>query len=99
MEKTYRSILKSISWRATGTICTVLISFLITRKLDFAISIGFIELISKIILYYLHERLWNRITFGRDKTKKPEHRICETSDESIKKTFHQIGRASCRERV
>lgn len=61
----HRSILKAISWRITGTLDTILISFLITRRLTFAFSIGFVELFTKIALYYFHERLWNKLKFGR----------------------------------
>lgn len=65
MEKNYRSILKSISWRLVGTVDTMIISFLITGELVFALSIGGIEFFTKLILYYLHERLWNLIKFGK----------------------------------
>jgi uncharacterized membrane protein len=68
-DKPCRSVAKAISWRATGTLDTILISFLITGKIRMALSIGFVELFTKIILYYVHERVWNRISFGR---KKPD---------------------------
>ena len=64
MEKRYRSLLKSLSWRGTGTIDTIIISFLVTGKMKFALSIGGVELITKIILYYLHERVWSYIKLG-----------------------------------
>lgn len=64
-EKPYRSIVKAISWRVTGTLDTIIISYFITGELAWAISIGAVELFTKIILYYFHERLWNRISFGR----------------------------------
>ncbi len=64
-----RSVVKAISWRVTGTVDTILISWLITREFKFALSIGLVELFTKIFLYYGHERLWNRISFGRVKTK------------------------------
>ena len=64
-EKPYRSFVKAISWRVTGTCDTILISFLITREVKMAISIGFVELFTKIALYYVHERIWNRLEFGR----------------------------------
>jgi len=60
-----RSILKAISWRTTGTLDTILISFILTGKIKLALSIGLAELATKTILYYLHERLWNKIKFGR----------------------------------
>jgi len=75
MEKTYRSLAKAISWRVTGTLDTILISFLITGKLKFALSIGFVELATKTLLYFLHERAWNKIQFGRVKPKDPEYNI------------------------
>jgi len=68
-DKHYRSIAKAISWRVTGTLDTVIISFLITGHLKMAISIGFIELFTKICLYYMHERIWNRVSFGRVKSE------------------------------
>ncbi len=68
-EKPYRSFVKAISWRVTGTLDTILISFLVTGQMKAAISIGFVELFTKIILYYGHERVWNRLSFGRIKKK------------------------------
>ncbi|MFD0862780.1 DUF2061 domain-containing protein [Sungkyunkwania multivorans] len=56
-----RSLLKTISWRVIGTMDTIAISWLLTGKLDVAFSIGSIELGSKMLLYYLHERVWNRL--------------------------------------
>ena len=66
-ERKRRSILKAISWRIIGTLDTFLISFLITGKFKFAISISSIELLTKFSLYFMHERIWNRIKFGKEK--------------------------------
>jgi uncharacterized membrane protein len=60
-----RSIVKAISWRATGTVDTIIVSFLVTGRIKMAVSIGGIELFTKVCLYYFHERLWNRVRFGR----------------------------------
>lgn len=68
-EEHYRSLIKAISWRITGTMDTIIVSFFITGKLKLALSIGGIELFSKIFLYYCHERIWDRVSFGR-KDKK-----------------------------
>ena len=65
IEKHYRSVVKAISWRVTGTLDTVVISFLITGQIRWALSIGFVELFTKVTLYYAHERIWNRISYGR----------------------------------
>ncbi|TCI91417.1 DUF2061 domain-containing protein [Tenacibaculum sp. M341] len=64
-EKPMRSIVKSISWRVLGTIDTVLISWLITGELTTAFSIGSIELVTKMMLYFFHERIWNNIKWGK----------------------------------
>lgn len=64
-ESTKRSFVKTLSWRAIGTLDTILISWLITGTFAFAISIGTIELFTKMILYFFHERIWNSINFGK----------------------------------
>lgn len=67
MDHPYRSIIKAISWRVTGSIDTFVVSYFITGKATLALSISGIEVITKIILFYFHERLWNKIKFGRKK--------------------------------
>jgi uncharacterized membrane protein len=66
-EKASRSLVKAISWRVTGTIDTIVISFLVTRQVKWALGIGFIELFTKVTLYFVHERIWDRLAFGRVK--------------------------------
>lgn len=60
-----RSFTKGISWRALGTLDTIILSFLVTERVDLAFQIGGIELITKICLYYFHERIWNLIKWGK----------------------------------
>ena len=64
-----RSLTKAFSWRIFATLTTMLISYIITREIVFAIYIGFFEFISKIIFYYFHERIWAIIPFGIRKNK------------------------------
>lgn len=64
-EKLKRSLAKTVSWRVIGTLDTVLISWLITGAFTLAISIGIVELITKMILYFFHERAWNKIKWGK----------------------------------
>lgn len=64
-ERWSRSLLKSISWRIIGTLDTIVISYVITGELAFALSIGGIELITKMVLYVVHERLWNNVKWGK----------------------------------
>ena len=73
IEKHYRSLVKAVSWRATGSIDTMVITYLITGKLKWALTISGVELFTKIFLYYVHERAWHKIPFGlvrepKDKT-------------------------------
>ena len=66
-----KSLIKSISWRIVGTIDTMVISFFVTGQLVMAISIGSIEVVTKIVLYYLHERAWENATkIEKDEPKK-----------------------------
>ena len=56
-----RSLLKAVSWRVLGTLDTFLLSWLITGRVDMAAAIGGTEVITKMILYYLHERAWTKV--------------------------------------
>ena len=64
-DKLKRSLAKTISWRVIGTLDTVLISWIITGTLALAFSIGAVELVSKMGLYFFHERAWNNIKWGK----------------------------------
>ena len=65
-----RSITKALSWRVFATLVTMVIVFIFTRKLVLSVCIGFTEVISKLILYYVHERIWNAISWGRSQTQE-----------------------------
>lgn len=63
-----RHILKTITWRIVGTIDTMLLSGFITGSWKTGLAIGGVEVITKMVLYFLHERIWYRYTnFGVDK--------------------------------
>ena len=64
-DKISRSVWKTTSWRIIATVDTVIISYLITGSIKIAASIGSIEVVTKIFLYYYHERAWNKISFGK----------------------------------
>jgi uncharacterized membrane protein len=57
-ESHFRSIIKGVSWRVVGTIDTIILSFILTGHIKTALKIGFTEVITKVVLYYLHERVW-----------------------------------------
>ena len=60
-----RSLVKTISWRITGSGATFLISYLIARDFAVASTIAIVQLVANTVLYFLHERVWNRIAWGR----------------------------------
>jgi uncharacterized membrane protein len=59
-----RHILKTITWRVLGTIDTIVIGGLITGDWKIGLSIGGVEVISKMTLYYIHERVWYKSNYG-----------------------------------
>jgi uncharacterized membrane protein len=84
-DKPVKSFLKAVSWRVVGTIDTMIISYFVTGKLTLAFTIGSVEVITKTVLYYFHERIWAHIhrikikglikaydkQYGTDKIKQP----------------------------
>ncbi|MHC4646519.1 MAG: DUF2061 domain-containing protein [Planctomycetota bacterium] len=73
METHYRSIAKAITWRIGGTVVTFAVAWTVTRQLPVAFGIGLLDTAVKIGAFYAHERLWNRLSFG--KKKPPEYQI------------------------
>jgi uncharacterized membrane protein len=67
-----RSILKSITWRLICIVVSVLTSFVLTGKWDIAIAIGTLYNAITMILYYFHERLWNRVNWGCERPLNEE---------------------------
>ena len=60
-----RSILKALSWRTWATIATAIIVFAFTGEVALAVTVGFLEVFAKMALYFFHERLWQKISFGK----------------------------------
>ena len=73
MESCYRSITKAITWRLGGTVVTFTVAWILTRELPLAAGIGLLDAVIKIGAFYIHERIWNRVSFGR--LKPPEYQI------------------------
>lgn len=65
MEKHRRSIAKAITWRATGSVDTFVLSWLLSGSVSIAGGIASTEVLTKSVLYYLHERAWTRAKWGR----------------------------------
>ena len=61
MNSKLKSILKAITWRILGTLDTFIISFFITRSAVISSTIASFEVITKMVLYYFHERVWEKV--------------------------------------
>jgi len=60
-----RSLAKAVSWRATGSLDTFLIAFVITGSPKLAGSVAVTEILTKILIYYVHERIWAWVRWGK----------------------------------
>jgi uncharacterized membrane protein len=81
-DKPIKSMMKAVSWRIVGTVDTMLISYLITGKISLAVTIGSMEVFTKTILYYFHERLWSHV-----------HRLkLNLSTKSVRKQQYELDR-------
>lgn len=64
-DKTYkRHIAKAVTWRIVGTVDTILLAWLISGNPYTGLKVGFAEVITKMVLYYLHERAWFKVKLG-----------------------------------
>jgi len=73
VESHFRSIIKTFSWRFFATLITFSIAWILTGRITLAAEIGVADTLLKLGAYYSHERLWNRLDFG--KQKPPEYQI------------------------
>lgn len=73
MDSNARSLAKAISYRILGSVSTGLIFYVLSGKATLSVGAGALDMVVKIGLYFLHERLWNHIQFGRP--KPPEYEI------------------------
>ena len=90
-----RSVVKAICWRFLATVSTMLIVYAFTGMPALSLGVGAVEVVVKIFLYYGHERLWNRIGWGKlkhplsglavSRQLEPEHL------EEIRATLHDLG--------
>jgi len=69
MDSTKRSLAKTISWRLTGSTATFIISYIILGNAAVSGTIAVIQLTFNTLLYFIHERIWNKIKWGQSETK------------------------------
>jgi uncharacterized membrane protein len=64
-DKPLRSVTKALSWRLIGTLDTLAVSYVVTGEIGLATSIASVDFLTKLILYFFHERIWNKINWGK----------------------------------
>ena len=69
-----RSIVKAISYRILGSASTGLIVYVLTGKGSLGLASSLLDVVLKIGVYFVHERIWDRISYGRE-SKAPEYEI------------------------
>jgi uncharacterized membrane protein len=65
-ESSLRSLAKTLSWRVTGSASTFIIVYLVTGSAGVSSGVAVIQMIVNTFLYWFHERVWNRIKWGKD---------------------------------
>ncbi|HTM46318.1 MAG TPA: DUF2061 domain-containing protein [Polyangiaceae bacterium] len=68
-----RSVAKSLSWRFFAAIITAFVAYFMTGQIDFAVKIGVTDTLVKLLVYFLHERVWNQINYG--KVRAPDYQV------------------------
>ena len=64
-----RHLYKTLSWRGVGSLTTLIVAWIVTGNPLTGFKIGLVETLTKMILYYLHEKMWYRINFGLNNRK------------------------------
>jgi len=91
----YRSIVKALSWRILATLTSMSLAFAFIRKLFLSVEDGAIEAIIKLLIYYLHERVWLVIPFGKMKhpvSALPVKKVLKAEDiDKIENKLTELG--------
>ena len=66
MDSNKRSITKALTWRALASLATFIISYIVTGNIAAATGIASVQVVVNLILYYVHERVWNKINWGQN---------------------------------
>lgn len=90
-----RHLAKTVTWRVIGTVDTMVLAWIISGNPMTGIKIGAAEVVTKMILYYLHERAWYKINFGLDRRKERKQRVerAEKISENIVRQNFKIGKS------
>ncbi len=75
MDSHKRSIVKAFTWRLVATVITFTVSYVLTKKIALAAGISLSDTLIKVFSYYGHERIWEKINFGRKKIPTEDYTI------------------------
>jgi len=73
-----RSGAKAVTWRVIATATTMFLVYVFTGELDLSLGVGVFDVLLKLVFYFLHERAWNRVEYGRD--MRSEHGLSVALD-------------------
>ena len=86
-ESTARSVVKAVSWRILATLTTAILVYAFTQQLDIAVAVGVLEAVAKMVLYVGHERIWNKLGFGRKAVAavppRPDASVTSRADQRV----------------
>lgn len=77
-----RHLAKTVSWRIIGTLDTMLLAWIITGDPVTGLQIGIAEVVTKMILYYLHERTWYKIDFGLPNRRSKNREVADVMEDN-----------------
>lgn len=83
-----RHLAKTITWRVIGSLDTMVLAWIVTGDPLTGFTIAGVEVITKMILYYVHERVWYKVNFGLDRRKERKARN-ERAQKVAKNIVHQ----------
>lgn len=92
-ESNSRSLSKAFSWRVLGSLATGSIVFLFTKNAGGAVAVGAVEFVFKIFLYFIHERIWDCVPFGRN-AKFERREVLVEVDTSEQHAYQNVAQVS-----
>jgi adenylylsulfate kinase len=64
-ESHFRSIMKGVTWRVIASATTMTVVYVVTGSLELMASVGIVDITAKIFFYYMHERMWGKVKWGK----------------------------------
>ena len=86
-----RALLKSLTYKSLSTISTFFAAWFITGNMAIGMTLGLFEVTFKLLLYYLHEKVWFKVNYGMKYSKNKKDKKPLTHDYLTQNGFHEIG--------